>query len=187
MQDVSGPGEHLPRIAAALVRRRVEFVVIGGWAVEAQNFDLGYFTQDLDITPATAEDNLDRLSAALRDLGARVRAGDESFPFDHSGESLGRADMWNLTCDHGDFDVFFATPPVGGYEDLMRSAHEVAIEVDGGLFRIMCADLADIVASKIAADRPKDRRAAVVLRAQLEQQRHARRESDTPAAGGIDI
>lgn len=29
--------ENLPRIAAALARRRVDFVVIGGWAVEAQN------------------------------------------------------------------------------------------------------------------------------------------------------
>lgn len=95
--------DRLERIAAALVRRRVNFVVIGGWAVEAQGFSLGYKTNDIDFTPDLGADNLERLSAALHDLGAEIRVGDQSLPFDHNGESLGKARVWNLTCDNGDF------------------------------------------------------------------------------------
>ena len=183
---MTDPARDLSRIAFALSRRRVNFVVIGGWAVEAQDYDLGYHTQDIDFTPARSQDNLDRLSRALGDLDARVRVGDESFAFDHSGESLGRTAMWNLTCDHGDFDLCFTPTAVGDYEDLMRSAHPVRIEIDGSLIEIMCADLADIVASKIAADRAKDRGAVVLLQAQLEQERGPQRSPD-PDPGGIDI
>ena len=42
--------EGLLRIAAALARRRVAFVVVGGWAVEAQGYDMGYKTTDIDFS-----------------------------------------------------------------------------------------------------------------------------------------
>lgn len=97
------PAKRLALIAAALVRRGVKFVAIGGWAVQVQDYDLGYETEDIDFTPYRELDNLDRLSTALKDLGARIRAGDESFAFDHNGESLGNAEVWNLICEYGRF------------------------------------------------------------------------------------
>lgn len=165
----------LDRIPAALVRRGVQFVVIGGWAVEAQRFDLGYLSEDVDFTPSRDPENLQRLSEALTDLGATVRAGNASFPFSHDAQSLARSAVWNLRCDHGDFDVCFEPDGVDGYAELARSAHTVLVEVDGETLPVRCADLAHIVRSKQAADRPKDRRVMALLVSQLEERDHRRR------------
>ena len=153
----AGRGDHLERIAAALVRRNVDFVVIGGWAVEAQGFDLGYKTNDIDFTPDLSADHLDRLSEALYDLGAEIRAGDESLPFNHSGESLGRAVVWNLTCEDGNFDLAFSPTGLDDYQRLLGACHLISLEVDGERIQVPCADLDDIWQLKRAADRPKDR------------------------------
>ena len=165
----------LDRIPAALTRRGVAFVVIGGWAVEAQRFDLGYLSEDVDLTPSRDPENLERLSEALEDLGAQVRAGDESFPFAHDAQSLARASVWNLRCSHGDFDVCFEPAGVDGYDELARGAHTVHIEVDGEILPVRCADLAHIVRSKEVADRPKDRRVMALLVSQLEERDGRRR------------
>ncbi|MCY3961480.1 MAG: nucleotidyltransferase [bacterium] len=52
--------DRLERIAATLADRGVNFVVIGGWAVEAQGYELGYKTEDIDFTPDLGPDNLDQ-------------------------------------------------------------------------------------------------------------------------------
>lgn len=161
--------ENLDRIAAALVRHGVNFIVIGGWAVQAQNYDLGYLTQDIDFTPEPDSENMNRLSAALKDLDARVRIGGESFPFNHDGESLSRASMWNLTCDYGDFDLCFELDGVGGYRELKQAAPTVTLDIDGQPTQIRCANLTHIVASKQAADRPKDQQSLALLIAQLDE------------------
>ena len=75
--------DHLERIAAALVRRGVNLVVNGAWAAEAQGFDLGYKTTDIDFTPDFSTANLERLSDALNDLGVMIRAAGEGLPFNH--------------------------------------------------------------------------------------------------------
>lgn len=159
--------DRLEQIAAALVRRNVKFVVIGGWAIEAQGFSLGYKTNDIDLTPDLGEDNLNRLSAALNDLNAEIRLDNQSLSFDHNGESLGRAQVWNLTCDIGDFDLTFQPSGFDGYRELLLSSHLVSIEVDGEPIAIQCADIAAIVHSKKSANRPKDNQVLPLLEAQL--------------------
>ena len=122
----------------------------------------------MDFTPAPDRENLQRLSAALDDLGARVRAGDESFAFSHDAESLAHAAVLNLTCEHGNFDLCGQPAGIaGGYEELARRAHIVPINVDGDTIPVRCADLADIVRSKQAANRPKDQEVIELLVAQL--------------------
>lgn len=114
--------DRLERIAAIFAKRDVKFVIIGGWAVEAQGYELGYKTDDIDFTPDLGPDNLDRLSAALYDLDAKIRVDDQSLAFNHSGESLGRARVWNLTCEDGDFDLTFEPSGLGGYRELLKSS-----------------------------------------------------------------
>ena len=174
-----GSPEGLARIAAALRRHRVDFVAIGSWAAEALGFDIGYETTDIDIAPDFGRGNLDRLSAALSHLGARVRFGDESFPFDHTGQSLGNADIWNLTCDYGDFDIAFHPSGPGGYPDLVAAARPVNIQTADGATDVLCADIEDIIRSKQAANRPKDRPVVTLLQAQLEA-RTAQPQVDSP-------
>jgi hypothetical protein len=149
-----------------LRRHEVKFVMIGGMAAAAHGS--AHVTFDVDITPVVSKENLDRLSRALDELHARIRtdAVRDGLPFDHSGESLMRARIWNLTTDYGDLDI--TTEPAGteGYEDLKRDAIHLAVlgtEVD-------VASLADVIRSKEAADRPKDRQALPELRRALEQQ-----------------
>lgn len=100
---------------------------------------------DVDFAPAVDADNLDRLSAALDDLDARIRTAGvpEGLAFAHDGTSLGRSTMWNLQCRFGAFDITFE-PSGGGYDHLARRAHVVAVR--GVAFTV--ADLADVVASK---------------------------------------
>jgi hypothetical protein len=66
-------------------------------------------TRDIDITPDSTAENLTRLSHALTELGARIRteAAPEGLPFGHDAASLASAEMWNLICDDGEFDISF--------------------------------------------------------------------------------
>lgn len=148
-------------IVAVMNRRRVEYVVIGAFAAIAQQAPIAP-TRDIDLTPETSFDNLARLSDALRELDARIRTGaDEGgLPFDHDARSLRRADMWNLICRHGEFDISFR--PAGfdtGYHGLIEQAHRVLVE---GV-EILVADLEDVIRSKELAGRPKDLRVLPAL------------------------
>ena len=152
------------RILETLNHHEVRYVLIGGLAATFQGSPL--VTTDVDIMPERARDNLDRLSAALKDLDARVRtdAVPEGIPFDHDGESLGAADIWNLKTVAGDLDITFVPAGTNGYPDLRKDVRE--IEVMG--VRVPVASLADIVRSKEAAGREKDQRSLPTLRRLLE-------------------
>lgn len=188
---MSGPSEGLARIVAVFVRRKVNFVTIGGWAVQAQGFDLGYVTEDIDFTPDLSADNLDRIVLALEDLDAKATY--RGLVLDMLPDALGlaRTPVWNMTCPHGDFDLVFDPAGLDGYRDLLRSAHPVTINADGEPIRVLCADLADIVTSKETANRDKDRGVLPLLRAQiaeLQQQQLPQDELSRPDPGfGIDL
>jgi len=154
--------EHL---LAVLDRHRVRYVLIGGLAAALHGSDV--VTADVDITPALGDDNLRRLSAALDELGARVRSesAPEGLPFDHDAASLARANVWNLVTDAGDLDVTFVPAGTSGYDDLRRDAVEIVIL---GAHTVV-ASLADIVRSKEAAGRPKDLAALPTLRKLLDR------------------
>lgn len=155
-------------ILRILHTHRVDFVVIGGFAANLHGSPLPTF--DIDITPDHDRDNLAKLSAALRELDAKVRAVelDEPLPFSHDAESLGAVRVWNLSTPYGDLDISFIPTGTQGYADLRRDASEVRFR---GL-RIVVASLADVVRSKEAAGRDKDRRALPVLREILARRLH---------------
>ena len=56
------------RIAAGLNASDVAYVIVGGLAVAAHGVVRA--TRDLDLVPEPSTENLDRLAAALTDLGA---------------------------------------------------------------------------------------------------------------------
>jgi hypothetical protein len=80
--------------AAAIVgvmnRHAVCYVVIGAFAAIAQQAPIAP-TRDIDFTPDDSLDNLERLSAALKALDARIRTGpdDGGLRFDHDAKSCG--------------------------------------------------------------------------------------------------
>jgi len=148
-----------------LARHRVEYVLIGGLA--ATLYGSPHVTTDVDITPERDPRNLERLSTALLDLGARIRTEGEpdGLPFDPSPDLLGRTELLNLTTRCGGLDLAFEPAGTGGYEDLRRGATE--LELDTVSFRI--AALADIIRSKRAAGRDKDRLVLPTLERLLER------------------
>ncbi len=148
------------RILEVLAAHGVEYVMIGGLAAAVHGSDL--VTGDLDITPAASDANLARLSAALDELGARIRTDDEpeGLPFAHDARSLARGTVWNLVTDAGDLDLAMMPSGTRGYDDLRRGA--IAIDILGVATRV--ASLADIIRSKEAAGREKDRAALPMLR-----------------------
>ncbi len=166
------PPESVPGpILAALERHGVSFVLIGGLAAVAHGSPVP--TDDVDVTPANHRDNLTRLSAALTDLDARVRADgvDGGLPFAHDADSLAAVGVWNLVTRYGDLDISFVPSGTQGWDDLDRDA--VTVSVYGVEVRL--ASLADIIRSKQAANRPKDQRVLPVLR-EILASRHQQRD-----------
>ena len=165
---MSGHDEALDRIAATLVSFGVRFVVVGGYALDIQDYDIGYRTEDIDMAIAGTAENFDALSAALKALKAEIRINhDEHVPFDHTGETLRAKTLWNLVCEYGHFDVATRYSPDMTYDDLAANSHPVTIVVDGERHTVQAADIQDIVRSKRAANRVKDRGALDLLETQL--------------------
>jgi hypothetical protein len=147
-------------ILRVLATHNVDFVLIGALATIFHGSPVR--TGDADITPAADRGNLERLAAALAELDARIRvAGErEGLAFDRSAEALSRAQIWNLITPHGDLDISFVPSGTAGYDDLIRDA--VTYEIAG--VHVKVASLADVIRSKEAADRPKDRAVLPTLR-----------------------
>jgi hypothetical protein len=161
------------RIVDTLQRHGVGFVLIGGFAAVIHGSP--YVTTDLDVVPRRDPENLDRLSAALREMHARVWtiSEPEGIPFDHDGRSIADAAVWNLVTDFGRLDLTFEPTGTAGYDDLARDARP--LEILGT--RVQVASLADVVRSKEAAGRDKDRLVLPVLRRLLEATRGRSRGS----------
>jgi hypothetical protein len=146
-------------ILRVLAEHDVDYVLIGGLATIAHGSP--HLTQDVDITPEPSGENWSRLSKALTALNAKVRVNNEEpLPFGHDATSLAAARVWNLVTDFGEFDISVVPSGTEGYPDFVRGAS--VREVFG--IRVKVADLADIIRSKQAANRPKDQRVLPVLR-----------------------
>jgi hypothetical protein len=158
-------GEFRPeKLLEVLARHGVRHVLIGGFAGVIHGSP--YVTTDVDVVPDPGPANLGRLSAALDELHARVWTEDEpdGVPFDHDTASLAAANTWNLITDFGRLDLTFEPSGTQGYADVARDAVHLTIlgaEVD-------VASLADVIRSKEAAGREKDRLVLPVLRRILE-------------------
>lgn len=152
-------------ILAALDRGGVKYVLIGGLAAILHGAP--HLTTDVDIVPEDGLRNLERLSAVLRELNARIRVvgEDQGVPFGHDAESLRRVRIWNLVTDLGDLDITFEPSGTRGYEDLSRDV--VPMQVRG--VEVPVASLADVIRSKEAAGRERDRAILPVLRRMLDR------------------
>jgi hypothetical protein len=144
----------------------VGYVAIGGVAAVAHGAQAR--TPDVDLVPAPEPENLERIAAALRDLGARVRvpelpglprvSGGLPFPYELAAE-LPTSYTWSLLTEAGKLDLIFRPSGVAGFEELLEQSRSVAI--GGAPARV--AALADVIRIKEAAGRRKDLRALPAL------------------------
>ena len=170
-----GPSLNPAAIVAALNRNKVRYVIIGAFAAIAQQAPIPA-TRDIDFTPEASHENLAQLSLALTDLGARIRteAAPDGLPFTDDATSLAAAEVWNLVCGDGEFDIsFHPSGFAGGYAQLAPHAHRLRV----GEVEVVVADLADVIRSKESAGRPKDLRVLPLLYRHLAGRR-AEREAE---------
>ena len=154
-------------ILRVLEAHGVRYVLIGGLAATLHGSP--HVTTDADVTPQRDPANLRRLAEALDDLDARVRTEGVpgGLPFDRSAAMLSRVSLLNLTTRAGDLDLTFEPAGTRGFEDLLRDA--IHLDIRG--INVPVASLADVIRSKEAAGREKDRLTLPTLRRLLERLR----------------
>ena len=148
-------------ILSVLVRHQVRFVVIGALAATIQGFPLR--TEDLDILPDRAPQNLERLAEALVELGSTEwdpHKG-EFVERRFTGKMLASDSLWMLGTRYGRLDLVFEPAGANGYKDLARRAR--IYELEPGI-QVEVAALEDVIRSKEIAHRDKDRAQLGVLR-----------------------
>jgi hypothetical protein len=162
---MAGQADSLDRGRETLLRALregdVRFVVIGGAAL--QSHGQRYETEDIDITPDRAKQNLARLADVLNRLECSLEVDPAhpekavSLPPDYFTASvLAQATVWNLRTAHGKLDLTLA--PSGfpeGYTQLIAAAEERRVAAT--TITVAVASLADVEHSKRTADRAKDR------------------------------
>ena len=154
-----------------LARESIDFVVIGGVAVEFHGY--ARFTKDLDIVYATDAANLDRLGKLLVELGARLR-GFEDLPFVPDVRTLRRAQILTLVTPLGSLDLLVDPEGSARYEEMRERA--LTVDLDGIEIRVVA--LEDLLSMKRAARRPQD--VADVDALLTTQRMRRRREAKAP-------
>lgn len=137
------------RILRALSEHEVDYVLIGGLAVQTHGHVRT--TNDADLIPAPNPGNLKRLAAALRSLGAKVlNPGEESTAI--NAAMLPKATIWQFVTRDGGVDVMHEVPGGRSYGELS----ERALQVQLGDITVPVVDLDDLIQMKLARSRPID-------------------------------
>lgn len=136
-------------IFAALARHEVDYVVVGGIAVQV--YGHVRMTNDVDLIPAPTPQNLARLASALDELDARIlNVGSEHLRVD--AKLLPRATLWQMSTRHGDVDVLHDAPGAPPFDRLRERAAIVSL----GELAIPVVSRDDLIKMKADAARPVD-------------------------------
>lgn len=137
------------RILHALAQHGVDYVLIGGLAVQTHGHVRT--TNDADLIPAPDPANLERLAAALRSLDARVlNPGSEGIAID--ARMLPRAAIWQFATRDGGIDVMHEVPAGAPFEQLSERALRVRL----GETEVPVVSLDDLIQMKLARGRSID-------------------------------
>jgi hypothetical protein len=137
------------RILAVLAEHSVDYVIVGGLAVQTHGHVRT--TVDIDVYPRPRPANLKRLADALRALDARtLNPGSEALEIDAA--MLPRATLWRFETRHGAIDVLHDAPGAPPYDEL----RERALEIQLGDLSLAVAGRDDLISMKRASGRPVD-------------------------------
>ena len=155
----------LEGLLGRLLRERVEFVVVGGFAAVAHGASL--LTFDLDVCVRLDPGNLARLYDALSDLHPRHRRPPGRPTWN---DPRSEPQTWRnlyLETDWGQLDCLGSVAGVGDFDAVLPESREVPLAT--GSARVL--ELDALIRSKEALGAPKDREALVQLRALRERRR----------------
>jgi hypothetical protein len=91
-------------VLEALADGGVDFVVIGGIAGGAHGS--AYPTYDVDVMYSRDRENLERLAAVLRELGATLRGAPRGIPFLLDAKTLEAGGNFTFATRYGPLDIF---------------------------------------------------------------------------------
>jgi hypothetical protein len=146
-----------------LDRHSVTYIVIGGFARVVQGTE--EITRGLDIVPSTRGENVRRLDAALRELGAR-RADGQELELDEA--SIVEQQVIELITPHGQVKVVAEPAGTRGYDDLRRAANREPL---GRGVRPSVASIGDLARMLSALGREEDQGELRQLRRLVELER----------------
>jgi len=148
-----------------LARRRVDAIVVGGMSAVLQGVARATF--DLDLVHSREPENLERLVAALQELGAYYREHPAKRPAPGPEDLAGPGHHLLLT-RAGPLDLLGAVTGDRGYEELLPDSIELELDEE---FRIRALGLEMLIRLKEELDREEDRAVLPLLRAALREQK----------------
>ncbi len=151
------------RLLGALLGGGVDCIVVGGLAATIHGS--ARLTQDVDVSYARSEANLERVVRALGPLEPYLRGAPPGLPFEWSLATLRAGLNFTLTTSAGDLDLLGEIPGGGTYEELLPDT--VPVELFG--HDVRCLDLDALIRTKRAAGRVRDLEAIAELQALREE------------------
>jgi len=142
--------KELPEILKTLYDAKVDFVVIGGTAMQLQGS--AYVTQDIDFCYARTPQNIKRLTAALKPHYPVLRGAPAGLLFTFDARTVTQGMNFTLATDLGDLDFLGEVAGLGAFEQVKAAAD---LQVIDGM-EIAVLSLVGLIKSKKAAGRPKD-------------------------------
>jgi len=153
------------QVIRSLRKHEVEFIILDASAAIAQGAPIG--TIDLDLGYRRTRVNIERLVVALKPFHPRLRGVDESVPFTFSVAGLRKGCNFTFVTDVGDLDILGHITGLGDYDAMISNA--VTLRMFGCSVLVM--DLEDVIQSKRAAGRAKDKAVLPVLEQTLKFRR----------------
>lgn len=191
MTNPTSPSDDNPvldpgRIIGTLDRHNVDYILVGGLGAAAHGATRP--TYDFDALTSRTDDNLDRVAAALTELGGFYRVDgltdDEAraLPTVIDRHTLRNATISTWRTDAGDVDILTEMPGVDGQPHTYADLHATAIDgrLRGEAVRVAALD--DIIASKRYANRSKDQQALPELN-RLARRQHIDNDIDENGLG----
>lgn len=137
-------------IVKRLAAEGVEYVIVGGVSAVLQGATIT--TRDLDICYRRTPANTARLARALAPLHPRARGFPPDLPFIFDETTILNGCNFTLTIGDEDIDLLGEMSAIGNYDRIIDAAEE--FDIDG--IRVKLLSLEHLIATKTAANRPKD-------------------------------
>ncbi len=138
------------RLLLALVKGKVEFVIVGG--VAANLHGSARLTMDLDVVYGRSKENIRRLVRALAPLQPYLRGAPSGLPFHFDVETVNAGLNFTLTTNAGPLDLLGEM--VGGFTYEVVAKRSKFVMLSGMRCRVI--DIDALIEAKLAAGRPKD-------------------------------
>jgi hypothetical protein len=144
------PLSKLEQVAAVMASNGVEYIVIGGQAESLMGSPR--VTYDVDLRYLRTPENMGRLAAALRQIGARLRNVPADLPFILDARTLEIGGNFTFHTSVIDLDIVGYVEPIGDYHAVAQGAETYPIA--GGPVRTIGLD--DLIRVKTTIKRFKD-------------------------------